>query len=256
MTDFERLFKLCFEKNGLDRFAAPEMTAKFERLTELLLDCNSHTNLTAIRDLPSIISKHYADSLVFEGALRPGASVIDVGCGAGFPSLPLAIARPDLSVTALDSTKKKTDFIENVKAELKLDNLSVICGRAEELCRAEPPLSAKNSPREGFDAAVARAVASLDVLSEYCLPFVKPGGKFIALKSKTAVSELPDAQGAIARLGGKFVETLPANVVAISGDGDSNEIILEHIALIIQKNVPTPKNLPRPGAQIAKKPLR
>ena len=208
--------------------------------SEMLVQRNKSVNLTAIKDPDGILIKHLLDSLtIFKYAeFSQGAALIDVGCGAGFPSLPMLIARQDLDVTFLDSTAKKLDFISDVLNELGLKG-NVRHGRAEELSR-------KNVSRETFDFAVARAVANLSSLSELTLPFVKVGGYFIAMKGKEGKEELESAKAAIKTLGGK---TESLNCFKLP-DGSERSII------VIEKISQTPTKYPRSSSAILKKPLK
>ncbi len=210
-----------------------------DAFSEMLIEKNKSVNLTAIKDANGVLIKHLLDSLlVFKFADIPkGASIIDVGCGAGFPSLPMLIARQDLDITFLDSTAKKLDFISSVLDTLKL-NGSVCHGRAEEL-------SKENVSRETFDFAVARAVANLSSLSELTLPFVKIGGYFIAMKGKEGEAELEQAKVAIKALGGK---TESVNSFTLP-DGSERTVIA------IKKISQTPTKYPRSSSAILKKPL-
>ena len=122
-SDFSGLLERLFRKNGLESFLQPAMTEKFAAFTELLLSANKEQNLTAIRDLPGIVGKHYADCLLCADLFPQGASVLDVGCGGGFPTIPLGIARPDLHLTAIDSTGKKVAFVARTAKELELEQI-------------------------------------------------------------------------------------------------------------------------------------
>lgn len=206
---------------------------------ELMLAWNEKINLTAITDPEGILHKHFLDSLLPLAALAlaDGASLIDVGTGAGFPGVPLKIARPDISLTLLDSLRKRTDFLRELSRELGQDN-HIVHGRAEQLSR--DPLF-----RERFDIATARAVAALPALCEYCLPYVKPGGRFIALKGPDAGEEAEHSRAAIRLLGGELAEiktfTLPG--------GDRRSIVT------VKKISQTPTKYPRTGVKISKSPL-
>ena len=170
------------------------------------------------------------------------ARIIDIGCGAGFPSLPLAICRPDIRIVALDSTAKRINYVQNTANALGLTNLSAIAARAED--------KAKDSLyRESFDVAVARAVADLPVLCELCLPFVKVGGHFASMKAARGDEELDNARRAIKTCGGGVAQMIHAD---LTGDGSNYE---KRRLIIIEKVEKTPKNYPRNFAQISKKPL-
>lgn len=212
---------------------------RFELFADLLTEKNKVMNLTSIIEPRDIVIKHYLDSLSFFLAVKPpqGAKIIDVGTGAGLPGIALLIARPDLTVTFLDSTKKKLDFLKEALTELKLP-VSTFHARAEEAGR-------KAEFREKYDFAVARAVSGMNELSEYCLPFVKIGGKFVAMKGSNAEEELNKAKPAIRMLGGT-VKGVKSFVLQEAG---------ERNIIIIERLYPSPFKYPRPSAQIAKKPL-
>ena len=204
---------------------------------EFLAGENEKYNLTALTAPEDVAVKHFLDSLLpLEFGLPPeGASVIDVGSGAGLPAIPLAVARPDLAVTALDATEKKVAFIAQA-ARIAGAKVTAIAARAEEA--AKPPL------RESFDVAVSRGVAALNALCELCLPFVKVGGAFIAYKGRGADEEIAEAKNAVAVLGGKLERVERAPI------GDA-----ERALVVIRKVKPTPAAYPRPFARIKKKPL-
>lgn len=199
----------------------------------LVREAGREFNLTAILDEDRAAELHFYDSIVCEASVPPGAAVLDVGTGAGFPGIPLKIARPDIRLTLLDATRKKTDFIVRAAAQLGLD-AQVIYARAEET--AKPPL------RESFDVCVSRAVAPLQMLAELCLPFVRRGGIFFAYKADFA-KELQIAKRAIHVLGGAYRE-------AIAGSAGNR-----HAVLLIEKIQVTPAKYPRRFARIAQKPL-
>lgn len=238
---FKEKYKEILRANSLEVFATDALAEKFEALTARMLEVNAHMNLTAITDEDSIILKHYADSLKAAELIPLGSSLIDVGCGAGFPSLPLALARPDLKLTALDSTAKRIAYISDTAEILGLTNISAITGRAEELSH-RPEL------RESFDISCARAVARLSALCELCLPFVKTGGKFIALKGHSA-DELHEANGAIKKLGGRLKAAEDYNISLPDGEANPRSIVA------IEKISQTAEIYPRNWAQIHKKPL-
>lgn len=213
----------------------------FYQLTERMLQVNQSMNLTAIREERAVILRHYADSLTVAAFLPQNASIIDVGCGAGFPCLPLAICRPDLTITALDSTEKRIRYVVETATLLQRERFSAIAARAEELARTP-------DCRECFDCCTARAVASLPVLSELCLPFVRVGGTFIAMKAARGEEELLAAQKGIEKLGGEVVTT--HHVTLQDGNEQDTRMLIE-----IKKVRPTPSELPRPFGKISKKPL-
>lgn len=156
-----------------------EMIKRAANYASYLLDENQKMNLTAIVDEQEMAVKHFADSLCLlkYGQLPKGASMIDVGTGAGFPGMVLKLFRPDLKVTLADALKKRCLFLERLCGELEMDDIDILWGRAEELARRE-------EYRESFDFSTARAVASMPVLLEYCTPFLKPGGSFLGMKGK------------------------------------------------------------------------
>lgn len=220
-----------------------ELTAQnisdFTLYCSLLLEWNEKMNLTAIKNPDEIAVKHFADSLsVLKYAdIKPGASIIDVGTGAGFPGIPLAIVRKDIHLTLLDSLNKRLVFLKEVTQRLGI-KADIVHMRAEEA-------SHKPQYREKFDAAVSRAVAPLNILSEYCLPFVKVGGIFTAMKGPQLAGELEESKTAINLLGG---EVLANNSFNLS-DGSTRNI------LTIKKISKTEIKYPRHGSKISKKPL-
>ncbi len=229
-----------FELNSLSRLLSRQASDRFVLLTEILLRENEKYNLTAITDPYKIVLSHYADSALLSKYIPEGARVCDVGCGAGFPTLPLAILRPDLSFCAVDSTAKRIAYVEMAADELGLTNVRGVAGRAEELARGEM--------RESFDVVCARAVAALPVLSELCLPLVRVGGRFLAMKGRNAKFELSDAKRAIPTLGGKFKAL--DELTLLGGDEDAL-----HPIILIDKISRCPEKYPRAYAKIAKQPL-
>ncbi len=175
-----------------------EQCDKFVKYYSLLKEWNEKINLTAITEEKEVVIKHFLDSVLIYKDLKDDESVIDIGAGAGFPGIPLKILFPNLKLTLCDSLNKRVNFLNIVCAELNLNNVQCVHARAEELAH-------KNNYRESFDVCVARAVARLNVLSEYCLPFVKTGGKFIAYKSVSVDEELLEAKNAITKLGGELL---------------------------------------------------
>lgn len=238
---FCAVFRTVMGDNAISIPTEDEQIRPFYDLTHHLLAVNQTLNLTAIRDEGGVILHHLADSLTLLPYLPADGRVLDVGCGGGFPSLPLALHRPDLAFTGLDSTEKKVRYVEETATILGLSNYRVLLGRAEEL--AHGPM------RESFEAVTARAVAALPVLSELCLPFVAVGGKFLAMKSQRGEAELTAAATAIERLGG--IVTAAHTLTLRAPDGtEESRLIIE-----IEKNRPTPAAYPRPYAKIQKKPL-
>jgi len=238
---FKAELSRVFKENGLASLLNLEKSAKFFNLTERMLTENEKYNLTAITDPDKIILNHYADCAALSAKLPKGASIIDVGCGAGFPTLPLAIVREDLQIFAIDSTAKRINYVEETVRLLGLTNVKCAVMRAEDGAR-------QADLREKFDFATARAVAEMRVLTELCLPYVRVGGAMIAMKGKNAQFELSAAKRAIAILGGK-----DAKVEELTLKGKDEE--LTHPLIMIEKKMKTPEAYPRPYAQISKKPL-
>lgn len=240
--DFYNCCKITFAANEYLPTPTEEEARKLFDLTDRMLEVNKKMNLTAIKEHEAVILKHYADSLMISPFLAEGSTVIDIGCGAGFPTLPLAIFRPDLKITAVDSTQKRIDYVNNTAELLNLDNVNAICSRAEDLA---------NNPayRESFDFATARAVAALPVLTELCLPFVKIGGKFIAMKGQKGELEAAEAANAIVKCGGELIKT--HSLALYSPNGESEVRIINEIVKISR----TPKEFPRHFSKISKKPL-
>ena len=240
-SEFTAKLGAVFKGNGLSSLLNAERASTFYRLTEFMLAENEKYNLTAITEPDKIILSHYADCAVLAKRLPKGARIIDVGCGAGFPTLPVAILRDDLSITAVDSTAKRIEYVKMAAELIGLKNVTPIAMRAED--------GGKNPEyREKFDVATARAVAEMRVLAELCLPYVKRGGSFIAMKGKNAEYELSGAARAIAMLGGAKPVT---ETVTLTSDSEE----LSHPLIVIAKKDKTPDKYPRPFAQISKKPL-
>lgn len=242
-SEFFAKVERIFAQNALEAYITAEICEKFYALTNKMLETNEKMNITAIKDIDSIISLHFADSLMLLSAgIEEGTKILDVGCGGGFPSFPIAIARPDIKVVGIDSTAKKVNYINETAKEIGIDNLVAITGRAEDFCT-------KENARESFDVVCARAVAALPILSELCLPFVKKDGRFIALKSKTAEEEIEASRGGIKKLGGK-IEKIEKTTLYIPNSEEA-----ERNLIIIRKTDKTPPQYPRNYSQIKKKPL-
>jgi 16S rRNA (guanine527-N7)-methyltransferase len=210
----------------------------FNLYKNLLSEWNQKINLTAIEDDKDVITKHFIDSLSIIPFLKNVRNIIDVGTGAGFPGLPVKIVRPELEVVLLDSLEKRIGFLNTVIGELHMDKITAIHSRAED---------AGNSPkyREKFDVATARAVASLPVLLEYCMPLIKTGGIFIAMKG-SSLSEADEAGKALDILGGDIEEV---KEFTLPGSDIKRNII------VIKKLRQTPTKYPRKAGKPSREPL-
>ena len=200
---------------------------QFEKYFSNLIEWNNKFNLTAITSREDVFEKHFLDSILSMTLIPQNASVIDIGAGAGFPSFPLKIVRDDLKIVAVDSVNKKVTFLNDLIHTLSLKNVTCLHARAEDLAQ-------KNDFRENFDVCVARAVAALNVLCEYCLPFVKIGGLFLAYKSQNLDDELSLSQNAIKILGGNLEK-----IIKFDLNGAERYIV------VIKKIAETPKKFPR-----------
>lgn len=206
---------------------------------DMLIETNKSLNLTAITQPREIITKHFLDSLTACEFIPQGASVIDVGSGAGFPGLPVKFARDDISLTLLDSLAKRLSFIGNVLTATGTKNARCVHARAEDGARDK-------AHREKYDVALSRAVANMAVLCEYCLPYVRVGGLFLALKGPAAPEELKDAEIAIKTLGGEIAVVAEAHVPFTD---------LLHKIVVVKKVRPCPKEYPRKAGIPSKKPI-
>ena len=215
---------------------------KLYRFYEMVIEKNKVMNLTAITDYEEFVIKHFVDSLMIAKVMdMTGAmTVLDIGTGAGFPGVPVKIVYPETTVLLLDSLNKRLNFLNEVIAELGLKDITTIHSRAEEL-------QAKGEYRENFDLCVSRAVSALPTLSEYCLPYVKLGGKFIAYKAVGADEEIEAPKTAIRVLGGEIKETAHFTIK----DTDYTRVLIS-----IEKIKNTPKKYPRPGGKPGKNPLQ
>ena len=226
---------------GLAQLGVPHTDGQISQLLTLarrLLEVNQVMNLTAITDPAAVMRLHLLDSATL--LTRPpaaGAAVCDVGCGPGFPGLPLAILRPDLRLTLVDSQRKRIDFVNRCIAELALENAAAVHARAEEWAAGH---------REEYDWTVSRAVARLPVLSELCLPLTRVGGAFCAMKSVGSDEEIAASRRAIATLGGE-IDRL--DDIALPGAEVTHRLVW------VRKARPTPAGYPRPYRKISAKPL-
>ena len=231
----KELLKDIFTSLSLSCEAEPFMT-----FSDMLLETNKVMNLTAITEPNDVCIRHFADSLALLSEYDfSNKRVIDVGCGAGFPGLPLRLAKSDIKLTLLDSLGKRINFLNGVCDALSLSDVECIHARAEE--QANEP-----GYREGYDIAVSRAVADLSMLAEMCLPFVKVGGVFLAMKAADCEDEINRAKNAIKTLGGKIRERRDYQLFGTD---------ITHTVLVIEKISETPKKYPRRFAKIKASPL-
>lgn len=216
----------------------PSVIPRLIQFAEMMLERNQVMNLTAITEPKDVAELHLLDSLALLplGGLND-QKIVDVGCGAGFPGVPLAIAGPALHVTLLDSQRKRVDFLKEACDRLGLENTACVHGRAEEFVQAD---------REGFDIAVSRAVAALPVLCELCLPLVRVGGKMLAMKSSHTEEEMQSAGNAIKLLGGRLGWLKDYSI-------PGTDVV--HRVICIEKTAACPKKYPRRFALIKKQPL-
>ena len=216
----------------------------FRLYYENLTEWNKVMNLTAITEEKDVYEKHFMDSLMIFRILPPaqwetGLTLIDVGTGAGFPGLPIAICMPQIQVTLMDSLQKRVRFLEDTIGKLGLKNVTAVHARAEELAR-------KDGYRDHYDLSVSRAVANLSTLSEYCLPFVKPGGQFCSYKTDSVSEELEKGRKAIRTLGGGEPKV---DYYTLPGTDYHRSLVL------VPKTGATPRKYPRKAGLPAKEPL-
>lgn len=215
---------------------------QFRQYYEMLVEKNKVMNLTAITEWDEVIDKHFIDSISLIKAcdLSGEKYVLDLGCGAGFPGIPLKIAFPNLKMVLLDSLNKRILFLKDVIETIGLENIEALHGRAEDYAR-------KPEYREQFDYCVSRAVANLTTLSEYCIPYVKEGGSFISYKSGKVKEEVKEVKTALFLLGGKMDEMVTFELP---------ETDMERIFVKIKKEKKTPKKYPRKAGLPGKEPLK
>lgn len=214
---------------------------QFDTYYKMLIEWNEKINLTAITEFEEVLKKHFLDSISIGRILGQNEkiSILDIGTGAGFPGIPIKIAFPEVEITLMDSLNKRINFLNEVIKELSLNGITAIHGRAEDFAK-------KDLLREKFDFVVSRAVANLSSLSEFCLPYVKVGGKFISYKSEKAKEELIASENAISVLGGGNVRCDEF----ILPDTDFNRTFV-----IIEKVNETPNKYPRKAGTPVKQPL-
>ncbi len=222
----------------LSLFLDGDKIDRFKAYSALLKEWNEKMNLTAVTDDDGISVKHFLDSILplAHIDLKDGASVADIGTGAGFPGIPFKIVRSDISLTLIDSLNKRITFLNEVIKSLDLEDVQTFHGRAEDMGKTK-------DFRERFDMVVSRAVANLRVLSEYCLPFVKVGGSFVALKSENTQEEIKEAEEIIKALGGKIESVIEARL-------PKSDIVRNLI--VIKKEKSTPIKYPRRADKIKK----
>ncbi|WP_297429618.1 16S rRNA (guanine(527)-N(7))-methyltransferase RsmG [Clostridium sp.] len=233
---------MCQSSEDVGIQLSKEQFEKFIDYMKLLQEWNEKINLTAIIEDGEIIKKHFIDSIKsFKRVeFKNAGNLIDVGTGAGFPGLPIAIMKEDIKVTLLDSLNKRIKFLNTVITKLGLSNVTTIHSRAEDGAR-------DSKFREKFDIATSRAVANMSVLSEFCLPYVKVGGNFIALKGPSVEQEIDQSLNAIKILGGELV-----NICEVNIEGTE----LRHNLVVVKKVKECPKVYPRKAGLITKNPLK
>ena len=217
-----------------------EQLDKFKKYMDLLLEWNEKINLTAITEEDEVILKHFVDSMTVLKYIDEGTYIVDVGTGAGFPGIPVSIAKTNVNVTLVDSLNKRINFLQEVISEIDLTNIKAIHSRAEDFGQ-------NKEHREKYDISVSRAVANLSVLVEYLLPLVKVGGKCICMKGSEVEEEITNAKFAIKELGGK-IEAV--NEFCLPGTDMKRNII------VIRKEKETPKKYPRKSGTPSNKPLK
>lgn len=225
--------KKLFNDFGIE--LSEKQLERFEKYFDILVKTNEMFNITAITEKEEVVKKHFIDSIINNEIIKTG-TLIDVGSGGGFPAIPLKIMNEKLNVTLLEATGKKCEFLRQVIKNLGLDKVTVINGRAEELAY-------KEGFRESFDFCSARAVARLNILCEYCIPFVKKGGIFVSYKGDSE-EEVKEATEAIKILGGKIKD-----IKSYQLDGAKRTLIY------VEKIKTTPNIYPRSNGKIRKKPL-
>lgn len=242
----DKFLRDSFDQIGIE--LTDDQVTKFDKYYEMIIEKNKVMNLTKITDYNEAVTKHFVDSLSIVlldddisiiRRFHDGASVIDVGTGAGFPGIPLKIIFPEIKLTLLDSVNKKLDFLRDVCIELDFSDVNIIHGRAEDVAH-------EKGSRETFDICVSRAVGNLATLSEYCLPFVKRNGFFISYKSEKADDELARCKHAFSELRGKLVQEATFELPYSD---------ISRTLLLIMKTGNTPKIYPRKAGTPSKNPL-
>ncbi len=224
-----------FSKNGIS--ISQRQAEQFMIYYEFLVEYNEKVNLTAVTDFKEVVEKHFVDSALGASLIKENALCADIGTGAGFPGVPLAIMRPDINVCLVDALNKRLVFLDELKEKIGISNVYTLHGRSEDLGK-------ELKMRQKFDCVFSRAVARMNILSEYDLPFVKVGGCMLSWKGPQIHDELNEAQNALKILGGKVKE------IFTSGLEDS-----EHYIAVIEKIKDTPQKYPRQAGLPKKKPL-
>lgn len=239
-TEYSAYLASVLTENGLKSFATDKICSKLAAFCDYLLEQNKLFNLTAIKTPEGAALLHFADSLTLSEYLPEGAKILDIGSGAGFPAIPIAIARPDVQVTALDSTQKRVNFINSSAKMLGLENLKAVCHRAEDVTGSDF--------KETFNIVTARAVAAYPILLELCLPAVKIGGKFIAMKSKDVSRETNGIE--------KILKTMSISAPRFNhSELHHDDEVFERCIVEVTKLGATSSKYPRAYAQIKKKPI-
>jgi 16S rRNA (guanine527-N7)-methyltransferase len=239
MSEVQANFRNAVERLGVT--LSDEQMQRYETYFRWLVEWNEKMNLTAITDQEGVYFKHFFDSLTLLSVpqFKRAGTLLDVGAGAGFPSLPVNIAVPDLHVTVLDSLNKRIGFLNELSLQLGATNFQALHGRAEDFAK---PGQLRNS----YDQVTARAVARLNVLAELCLPYLKVGGHFFAMKGPDADNEVSEAKRALNLLGGKVVNIVSTTL--------PNEAGTRNI-IVVEKIKDTPKQYPRKAGTPSKNPL-
>ncbi len=235
MSELKNKISRMFSENGIT--LTEKQAEQFEIYLNFLLEYNEKVNLTAVTDEDEVILKHFVDSCLGADLIKPNARCADIGTGAGFPGVPLAILREDISVLLIDALNKRLVFLNELKQKLGLTNVETLHSRSED---------AGQNPkfRQKYDYAFSRAVARMNVLLEYDLPFVKCGGSMLAWKGPQVFEELDEAKNAVTLLGGKIKEVHKQTLQGA-----------DHYVVEIQKVKDTPNKYPRQAGLIKKKPL-
>lgn len=239
----ESTFTLDLQKqmNTFGLTITNEQCHDFYRYYVALIEANKYMNLTGITDMHEVIIKHFVDSLSFYDSsyIQDGSKIIDIGTGAGFPGIPLAIYNRSLHITLFDSLQKRLNFLKSIIDDLALETVTTLHGRAEDMAKMD-------LYRESYDMAISRAVARLPILAEWALPYVRKGGYFISLKGAAYQEEISESGHALQTLGGKLIE---ARSIELPGLDDKRAV------LYIEKIKSTPQKYPRKPKEIKEKPL-